>query len=98
MTRDGRHPRRFWFTLAVATALVVVEWPNLSPAQTAKPATKAPIEVTTCTVTKEFPLPASPDTVPVMVTYMKSSRRTGDDVERELPKDRLVKEFALDPD
>ena len=97
MTRDCRHPRRFWFTLAVGTALVVGAWPSLSAARTDKPGTKASIEVS-CTVTGEFPLPASSDTIPVVVTYMKNSRRTGDDgdVERELPKHRLMEGFAPD--
>jgi hypothetical protein len=90
--RDRDRARRLRFTLAVATALMVVVC-----ARTGTPATKAPINVT-CTVTDEFPLPANPDVIPVMVTYMKNSRRTGDqgDVERELPKNRLKKGLARD--
>jgi len=94
--RDRGLARRLRFTLAVATALMVV---GCAPtgAPTGKPATKAPIEVT-CTVTDEFPLPASPDVIPVMVTYMKNARGTGDhsDVERELPKNRLREGLARD--
>lgn len=93
MTRGRRRPRRPWFTLAAAMALVVLAWPNLSAARPKidKPAIRA-----TCTVTDEFPLPTNPDTIPVMVTYMTNSRRTGDDVEPTLPKDRLVSGFAQD--
>ena len=82
-----------WFTLAAAMALVVLAWPNLSAAQTK---TNEPAIRATCTVTDELPLPTSADTIPVMVTYMTNSRRTGDDVRPTLPKARLVSGFARD--
>lgn len=47
----------------------------------------------TCKVTDEFPLPTSPDTVPVMITYMKNSRQQGDDVQTKLSKSRLTSGF-----
>jgi hypothetical protein len=58
--------------------------------------TEAPGITAICTVTDEFPLPASPETVPVMVTYMKKSRRPADDVETKLSKNRLRDGFARD--
>jgi hypothetical protein len=47
----------------------------------------------TCSVTDEFPLPTSGDAIPVVVTYMKNSRRPADDVQAKLPKARLKSGF-----
>jgi hypothetical protein len=60
--------------------------------------TETPAITATCTVTDEFPLPTSPDTVPVVVTYMKNSRRPGDDVETKLSKTRVREGFSRDGD
>jgi hypothetical protein len=62
----------------------------------AQSGTETPGITATCAVTDEFPLPASPKTVPVMVTYMRNSRRPGDDVETKLSKSRLRDGFARD--
>lgn len=91
MTRGRHRPRRLWLTLTAAMALGALAGPNLSAA---RPPTGEPAIRATCTVTDEFPLSTSPDTIPVMVTYMTNSRRTRDDVEPTLPKDRLVNGFA----
>lgn len=73
--------------IAVSGALgsVAAQSPNETPAITA-----------TCTMTDAFPLPADPKAIPVMVTYMKNSRRASDDVETKLGKRRLRDGFARD--
>jgi hypothetical protein len=63
-----------------------------APAAAQSPAGGGQITAT-CSVTDEFPLPTSGDAIPVVVTYMKNSRRPADDVQTKLPKARLRSGF-----
>ena len=95
--RPWSRPWHTWWvlaTLSVVTA-VVASGAALDLAAAQSP-TEAPGITATCTVTDEFPLPTSPGTVPVMVTYMKNSRRPGDDVEAKLSKSRVRDGFTRD--
>lgn len=89
-----RWPRRgVAVTAVMAIAIAVAGARDFAAAQ-------APTEISgitaTCTVTDAFPLPASPDAVPVIVTYMRNSRRPTDDVATKLRKSRLRDGFARD--
>lgn len=86
-------PRWVWVTMVVVTAVTVTGRLDFASAQTP---TETRAITATCTVTDEFPLPGNPGTVPVMVTYMKNSRRPGDDVETKLSKNRVRDGFARD--
>jgi hypothetical protein len=83
--------RWVWSMFVIVTAVAAPWTLNVAAAQSR---TETPAITATCTVTDEFPLPTSPETVPVMVTYMKNSRRPGDDVETKLSKNRLRNGFA----
>lgn len=94
--RLGSRPWRtrwVWATLVVVTHLAVAGALDFAAAQSG---TGTPAITATCTVTDEFPLSTSPGTVPVMVTYMKNSRRPGDDVETKLSKNRVRDGFTRD--
>ena len=85
--------RWLWSTAVIVTAVAAPG--ALDPAAAQSP-TATPAITATCTVTDEFPLPTSPEAVPVMVTYMRNSRRPGDDVETKLGKKRLRDGFVRD--
>jgi hypothetical protein len=91
MSRALWRTRWVWSTVIIVTAVAV---PGALDFAAAQSRTETPAITATCTVTDEFPLPTSPETVPVMVTYMKNSRRPGDDVETKLSKNRLRDGFA----
>jgi hypothetical protein len=86
MNQSLRHTR----FLGLALAVIVLMPSGRAAAQS--PAGAGQITAT-CSVTDEFPPPTSGDAIPVVVTYMKNSRRPGDDVESKLPKARLKSGF-----
>ena len=82
-----------WSTVVLVTTVAA---PGALDFAAAQSPTETSAITATCAVTDEFPRPTSPETVPVVVTYMKNSRRPGDDVETKLSKSRLRDGFARD--